>query len=161
MLVLLGVTIMNIFALSKDHLECAMWHNNKHCSKMILEHTQMLCTTLNFLGVDSPYRSVHKNHPCRIWTGTNRANFVWLCELTFYLGEEFTFRYGKKHKSVEVANFCFKHKDVLPEGELTKFALAMPDEYKVSCSIESYRNYYKGAKKHLANWGPREKPYWY
>jgi hypothetical protein len=38
---------------------------------------------------------------------------------------------------------------------------AMPDEYKVEDVIESYRNYYIGAKKDFAVWKGREVPYWY
>lgn len=152
---------MNIFALSYDTKQCSIWHNNKHCSKMILEHTQMLCTTLNLLGIETPYKTVHRNHPCRLWTGINRSNFLWLCELTICLGEEFTYRYGKVHKSIAVMEYCILHSDLLPDGEMTKFALAMPDEYKTFCPIQSYRNYYNGAKKHLADWGPRNAPEWY
>ena len=152
---------MNIFALSRVPSECARFHNNSHCSKMILEHTQLLCTTLNLLGVETPYKTVHKNHPCRIWTGMNRSNFLWLCHLTLCLGDEFTFRYKKEHKSVNVMKLCIKHYDKLPLGNITDFALAMPDEYKVSCPVQSYRNYYIRGKSHLAEWGPREVPSWY
>jgi hypothetical protein len=152
---------MNIFVLDRDPSIAAMFHNNRHCSKMILEHTQMLCTTLNLLGITTPYKTVHKNHPCRLWVGESRSNFLWLCELTKKLGEEFTYRYGKKHKSIDVMEICLNHNESLPEKPMTPFALAMPDEYKATCPVESYRNYYNGAKRHLADWGSRNSPYWY
>jgi hypothetical protein len=38
---------------------------------------------------------------------------------------------------------------------------AMPEEYKVDDVIQSYRNYYIGAKKDFAVWKGREVPYWY
>jgi hypothetical protein len=152
---------MNIFALSYNPAECARFHNNKHCSKMILEHTQMLCTNLARLGVEVPYKPVHRNHPCTLWAGKTRNNFLWLCYLTFCLGEEFTYRYGGQHKSILVAEHCMKYWGYLPEGDLTPFALAMPDEFKRRCPIESYRNYYKGDKAHLADWGKRNVPEWF
>jgi hypothetical protein len=37
----------------------------------------------------------------------------------------------------------------------------MPDEYKVSNVIESYRNYYIGAKKDFAKWKNRDVPEWF
>ncbi len=152
---------MNIFALDYSPGVAARWHNNKHCSKMILETAQLMCSTLNLLGLETPYKTCHKNHPCRLWAGENRNNFLWLGQLGIYLGEEFEYRYNKVHKSVEVIKFCIGKYRALPEGEMTKFALAMPDHYKVDCPIQSYRNYYIGAKQHLADWGKREVPEWY
>ena len=43
---------------------------------------------------------------------------------------------------------------------MTPFAKAMPEEFKVDCSIESYRNYYKFGKTELHQWTKREKPEW-
>jgi hypothetical protein len=37
----------------------------------------------------------------------------------------------------------------------------MPDEYKVKSVVESYRNYYMGAKSGFAVWKNREKPSWF
>jgi len=37
----------------------------------------------------------------------------------------------------------------------------MPDEYKVADPVESYRNYYRGAKASFAKWTNREKPEWW
>jgi hypothetical protein len=39
---------------------------------------------------------------------------------------------------------------------------AMPDKFKVSDnSIQSYINYYVGAKQHLAKWKNRSTPSWF
>jgi hypothetical protein len=37
----------------------------------------------------------------------------------------------------------------------------MPDEYKVKSVVQSYRNYYIGAKSTFANWKNREIPQWF
>ena len=37
----------------------------------------------------------------------------------------------------------------------------MPEEYKVTNCVESYRNYYKGAKTSIASWKNRSPPDWW
>jgi hypothetical protein len=37
----------------------------------------------------------------------------------------------------------------------------MPDEYKVADPVQSYRNYYMGAKAYFAVWKNRETPEWF
>ncbi len=152
---------MNIFVLDYAPGTAARWHNDKHCSKMILETAQLMCTTLNLLKVETPYKSCHINHPCRIWAGKTLSNFIWLGQLGMFLGEEFEYRYNNKHKSVEVIKHCIGKYAKLPGGDLTPFALAMPDEYKVACPVQSYRNYYNGAKQNLAKWTKRDIPEWF
>jgi hypothetical protein len=39
--------------------------------------------------------------------------------------------------------------------------MAMPDEYKVMDVVQSYRNYYMGAKKSFAVWKNRKVPEWF
>ena len=53
--------------------------------------------------------------------------------------------------------------DKFEESELTRFALAMPDQYKTEDPVESYRNYYMSEdKQKIATWKKkREKPEWY
>jgi hypothetical protein len=85
-----------------------------------------------------------------------------LCELATQLCEEYTFRYGKVHKSKQVIDWCLINKPIINDIGVTKQPQAMPDEYKVKNDvIQSYRNYYVGAKKSFATWKNRETPYWY
>jgi hypothetical protein len=84
-----------------------------------------------------------------------------LCELGLALGEEYTYRYGKTHKSVEVIKWCLFNRPNIPDTEFTCPPKAMPDEYKVDSVVESYRNYYTGAKSGFAVWKNREVPEWY
>ena len=44
---------------------------------------------------------------------------------------------------------------------ITEPAKAMPEEYKVDDVVESYRNYYRGAKKDFATWKMRSVPEWF
>jgi hypothetical protein len=53
--------------------------------------------------------------------------------------------------------------ELFEEKDLTPFALAMPDVYKTSNPVESYRNYYmSNEKRRIASWNKgRDKPQWY
>jgi hypothetical protein len=156
---------MNIFVLDKNPKQCAIYHNNRHCIKQLLETAQLLC------GVhwmteggqyEIPYKLSHKNHPCAIWARECYENYIWLCDLGLELCVEYTYRYGKRHKSQDIIEWCLLNRPNISEkGDITPFALAMPDECKVGTAIDSYRKYYQVEKRNLANWKNREVPEWY
>lgn len=155
---------MNIFVLDLEPKKCAEFHNDKHLVKMILEQSQILCSVHHIINPDKeiPYRLTHKNHPCSIWARQCIENYVWLCDLTKELCREYTFRYGKKHKTEQVLEWCMINQPNLPvNGDITPFALAMPDECKIGDAVESYRNYYMTSKRNLAVWKNRDIPYWF
>ena len=77
------------------------------------------------------------------------------------LGEEYTYRYGKTHKSIEVIQWCLSNRPNIKDIDFTTPPLAMPDEYKVDSVVESYRNYYKGAKSEIVSWKNRKIPDWF
>lgn len=152
---------MNIFVLDKDITFCAQYHCDKHVVKQILETTQLLCTAHHIWGTeDVPYRKTHYNHPCAIWTRESKENYLWTLEFGISLCGEYTYRYGKVHKCVSVLDWCLNHPPLAEKLEFTPFALAMPDEYKCDDPVQSYRNYYNGAKRHLFKWTKREVPEW-
>lgn len=152
---------MNIFFLDENPKLSSQYHVDKHVVKMILEHTQLLSSVHWVIGGEAPYKLSHKNHPCSIWVRESLSNYLYLCEFTLELGKEYTHRYGKRHKSIDVVEWCIINKPNIPDIGFTTPAMAMPDEYKTSSVVESYRNYYAGAKKNLAVWKNREKPYWF
>ena len=154
---------MNIFFLDSDPKKCAQYHNNKHVVKMILETAQLLCGVHHLHGRnnDVPYKLSHKNHPCSIWVRSSYENYLWLCELGLELCDEYTYRYGKKHKSQSVIEWCIVNKPNIPDITFTEPPLAMPDEFKVSDVIQSYRNYYMGPKRGFCVWSGRENPEWF
>jgi len=162
---------MNIFFLDYDTQKCAQYHCDKHVVKMILETAQLLCgvhhmtdqmTTNNRPSTDQvPYKLSHKNHPCAIWSRESLSNYLYLCDLGLELCKEYTYRYGKKHKSQDVIEWCLINKPNIIDKNFTTPPKAMPDEYKVNDVIESYRNYYRGAKKSFAVWKYRNLPEWF
>lgn len=126
---------------------------------MIVESTQMLSTVVRQSGLDYGYKISYQSHPCTKWAGESLSNWRWLKQLTKHLFEEYCYRYDRfDHKAHTVAMNLPEPN--IPDIGLTKFALAMPEQYKTNCAVESYRNYYKFDKYHLHEWGKREKPEW-
>jgi hypothetical protein len=112
-------------------------------------------------SLEIPYGLSHKNHPCSIWIRESLSNYLYLCELGLELCKEYTYRYGKRHKSQEVIEWCLMNIIDIEDKDITDPPKAMPDEYKVQDVIQSYRNYYVGAKKEFACWKGREVPQWF
>ena len=155
---------MNIFFLDEDPTMSAQYHVDKHVVKMILETAQLLCGVHHATAPDNtyvPYKLSHKNHPCSIWARTSLSNYLYLCELGLELCKEYTYRYGKRHKSQDVIEWFLINKPIVPDVEFTEPAMAMPDEYKVGDVVQSYRNYYMGSKSGFATWKNRQKPFWF
>jgi len=173
---------MNIFILDKDSTTNARYHVDKHVVKMILESAQLLCTAHHvayhfpekqgFLSpaerkqvaasphIKIPYKPTHLNHPCAIWVRESTENYKYLLHLATDLNAEYGFRYGKMHKSyTEVIEKLPKF--YTDNTNKTDFALCMPEQYKSSDPVESYRKYYKAEKAHLASWKNREVPEWW
>lgn len=147
---------MNIFVLDTDPSSAARLHLDKHIVKMPLETAQMLST----VNGGTPYRITHKNHPCTIWAGKNKANYRWLVNLGLELCKEYTYRYGKVHKCQAVIEQLQSPPKSVPDGEMSAFAQAMPDECKADDAVTAYRNYYLKHKMHIANWTKRDVPEW-
>lgn len=155
---------MNIFVLDTDPKMAAQYHCDKHVVKMILETAQILSTVRHVRGCgnDKIYRPTHKHHPCTIWAGRSSSNYFWTLSLMHYLGKEYTHRYGKVHKSMELYGELAP--SPFPTGykyDPTPFARAMPDQYKLCDSaVESYRLYYTTDKAHMLKYTNRDVPYW-
>ena len=178
---------MNIFILNEDPVRSALDQCDKHIVKMPLESAQMLSTAHRILDgtetkrpsksgktmvkywtLDSQFENIiyavaHRGHPCTVWTMETKANYTWHYEHFVALSEEYKYRYNREHLSYT------KLKDILrnppkniPDGGLTPFPQAMPDDAKDSDPIKAYRNYYGMYKKELAVWNNgRPAPNWW
>ena len=172
---------MNIFVLDTDPTTAARMYCDKHSPKMVVELLQQLGSAVIRHGAtpdmmpltkkQTPLKGGYPFHPCTRWVGDSRANYVWATRHAIELCEEYTRRFGKTH-------FCEKGilqlvymAHLIPEGELTPFALAMPDEYRPkhstptmpidkdkyivshaagSDAVKAYRAYYHS--KQFAKW---------
>lgn len=165
---------MNIFILDNDIELSAMYHTDKHCIKMILEHSQMLCCAL-YLNVKLqqslnithiPYKKSHINHPCTLWVSQNYTNFAWLVAYTHILHNEYKYRYNREHLSYTTLTLNnIITPDIINDGLKLSIvnlspAYVMPDECIEDSIINSYRNYYRSYKAHLFKWTKRERPHW-
>lgn len=152
---------MNIFVLDKDPIKAAQLQCDKHVVKMILETAQLLCSI--YPEGTAPYKRTHYNHPCAKWTRESWANYYWLYNHGIALCNEYTYRYNKIHKSMDIIIWCwhnikFDMFDRVKEHDPTSFVKCMPDQYKVDDVVQSYQNYYKNEKASIAKWTKRPIP---
>ena len=155
---------MNIFVLDIDPVIAAQSQCDKHVVKMILESAQLLSSVHHLTNsIPGLYKLTHKNHPCSIWARTSISNYKWLCSHALGLCNEYTFRYNKIHASQKIIELCANNIPEIPEVGLSKFALAMPEEYKTDDPVLSYRNYYikDKAKNIKINFTKRDVPKWF
>ena len=158
---------MNIFYFDSCPIKSAQAQPDKMLVKMPLETAQMLCTAHRELDGDEYadevglYKVAYKNHPCTIWARETHSNYRWLLKHFLALGSEYTFRYGKKHKSVEK---LYRGLDQLPGNiplnAMTPIAQAMPDQYKNKNAVKAYRDYYINEKSSFLTWTKRKTPMW-
>lgn len=177
---------MNIFYISTDPVQAAEWMVDKHVVKMILESAQLLSTAHRILdGVEVAgksktgrnvkrwilndsrdpviYTATHVNHPSAVWCRQSVENYNWLVEHFHALGQEYTYRYNKKHKCFdgELAYMLSSPPNNLKTYEWTEMPSAMADEYKISNDpLTNYRHYYKVAKARMHVWKNRQPPDW-
>jgi hypothetical protein len=127
---------------------------------MPVETAQMLCTVIWMTGGEAKYKPCYQNHPCVKWLLESIDNYMWLCELGLSLCKEYTFRYGKQHACEKVIESCYIDLPFIESIGITKHALAMPDDCRISDdAVECYRLYYKKHKSHLHKWKNREVPF--
>lgn len=140
---------MNIFVLDNDPELAARFLKWGHVPKMIVESTQLLSNC--FPEIIAPYKRTHYNHPCAIWVRESKQNFVWLHIYAKTLCFIYTDRQNRTHACEEKLDWMLDRVSLLyfPKKGQTKFALAMPDEYKQSNPVLAYRNYYNGEKLHI------------
>lgn len=159
---------MNIFVLDRDPRIAAKQQCDRHVVKMILESAQMLSTAHRVLDGEVEvrksksgkttvkywrlpdkreqllYNAVHVNHPCTVWCRAGDENYKWLYDHFIHLCEEYKLRYNRTHKTETLLREALQQcPSNISRKQLTSFALAMPEEYKTSCPVESYHRYYK------------------
>ena len=143
---------MNIFVLDENPVKSAQAMDCVRVPKMVTESAQMMASALRRHGAidsqmpltksGSPYKGGYHHHPCTIFAGDTRANFKWLAHHAEALLDEYHHRFGKVHACHNPIYQMSSMSKMIPEGELTPFAQAMPDEYKDDDAVKAYRAYY-------------------
>jgi hypothetical protein len=116
------------------------------------------------------YNTTHVNHPCGVWLRESTANYYWLLGLLEECLLEYNRRYSKIHKIQKPVgrsqhSILQRLSDApanLKHGELTEFAMAIPENYKVpNDPIASYKAFYIGDKARFAKWTNTDLPEWF
>ena len=182
---------MNIFVLDEDPIAAAKMYCDRHIPKMCVELLQQLGSAAIARGArpeqlplakatQKPIRGGYPNHPCTIWCGITRNNYLWAAHHGAALCEEYTKRFGKEHFCSRGIEILYGLSHLIPEGDLTPFALAMPDEFRPNykkgtghytesigdshasgnTAVQAYRRYYHA--KAFAMWDKgRPMPDWF
>ena len=152
---------MNIFFLSVCATLAAVLQCDRHVVKMILETAQLLSTAHFELDGESPaYKPTHKNHPSAVWVRQSSGNYLWLHAHLLALGEEYTKRYGKVHKTIaEHAETLARLPANIPQGEFFEPPQCMYDECKRDDTVLAYQLYYNAKAD---EWAAKGRPMtWY
>lgn len=164
---------MNIFVLSNDPVEAAKFNCNKHVIKMTTELWQQLGSAVRKHGADdsdmpltksgNPLGNSHPNHPCTLWVGKTRSNFMWAVEHAKELANQYSITYGKEHFCLSGIKHMESMANLIPDGKLTEFQQCMPDECKDKDAVVAYRNFYINVKNLVmeVKWKNRQVPYWF
>lgn len=158
---------MNVFAPSACPDQSARELCNRHVVKMALETAQILSTVAHAHDVPfaGRYRPTHRHHPCTVRCLDLDDYVRWTAAHGLALGREYTYRYGKRHRSAVVIASAIDalELDVEAPFSVADWPLAMPDEHKQPCPHASYRSYL--ARKYAdwprpAAWTVRQRPGW-
>jgi hypothetical protein len=162
---------VNIFILDKDPIKAAQYSCDKHATKMVVELFQQLGSAVIRHGAKendmpltskgTPLKGGYHNHPCTKWCGDSRSNYNWASIHALELCKEYSKRYNKIHSCQKGIEKLCDMDFLIPEGELTEHAQAMPDEYKNPDPVTAYRTYYIKDKKDFATWKMGNKPDWF
>lgn len=154
--------------------QSAIWMIDDHVRiKMLVESIQMMTNCYPLEILETAPKTVkgnirkysHWNHPDSIWVRESYSNFLWLLKHAIKLYEESVYRFNSSFK-VPMLEWIDKSHPNMAEKGLTNKPLSMPDIYKSNSIVESYRNFYREAKKfnkkgkYMHVWTKRETPYW-
>ena len=147
---------MNIFATDSCPFKSAQALPNILVNKMCLESAQLLSTAHVVIdGKQIAYRKTHENHPSAVWCRASVKNYLWLWQHFSALCSEYQHRTGKVHGCAKLVDVLVAVPHNMRNHALTVMPKCMPDEHKVDCVYQSYRNYL-AAK--FAAWQQRDKP---
>ena len=150
---------MNIFVTDQCPVLSAVVLPDRHITKMSLETCQMVSVVFSKWYYDwgtipkkdgTPYsteKGAFRNHPCTQWAAKSHENLAWLIRHGFALCNEYRNRYEKDHacmKGLEVVENIFatkSGKEISIHKNVVEFTRAMPDEFKLDTSIDTFTAY--------------------
>ena len=125
---------MNIFATDSCPTECARALDDKRLGKMLIETGQLLSAAIWNNDGEGFYRRTHMSHPCAVWAGWDRCNYIWLSDHWQALALEWQIRFIKEHGAGCEENAVAIHRglEVFGVGEgMTPFPECLPDDLRL------------------------------
>jgi len=179
---------MNLFILDADPIYAAVFNQDLHVKKIIIEGAQMLANAYDrnrLAQIDVPRTDKGTprvgglpNHPMSKWVRENSANFAWTLRHIQALCEEYTYRFGARHYTEGFIDWVANNMPSLPDNPQTIqpqcFAQSFPECIVPGDPVKGYHNYYNKAKQFFvygknsktprrvfANWTKRKTPYFF
>lgn len=154
---------MNIFYLDEDPIVAAEYLCDKHIVKMCVETAQILSMVSWYYNIAAHYKNSkqYRNHPCVLWARYSLDNWEWLILHGLAIGEQYTLRYKKIHKSLAVIEQCYNYGGRSNKIGFTYPSLCMPEKYKQLNPVLAYRQYYIYEKSSFAKWRLGNIPFWW
>jgi hypothetical protein len=162
---------MNRFIIADTPQEIAQALCDKHVVKMPLEEAQMLSTVLRQANPEYAddcdlYKVAHAKHPCTLWAGKTRANYMFAFRLWNHMCLEYTHRYGRNHASERFIRAFREGARYIPSGDMTPHPECFGEHAHLKSGddwpVDSYRKFYH-TKQHRFDmrWRNRNKPTWF
>lgn len=150
---------MQLFIVSRDPVKCAQYLDNARVVKIATEAAQMLSTTIRLIDNELAeeyglYKAFNPNHPVVKWVRWSRENWLWTWQYQQALCEEYTVRYGRRHKteSMFAAPVVEQLKLVVPSRRFKTPANAARNK-SYNLDFTSVRPVYKAYRDYLkARW---------
>jgi hypothetical protein len=179
---------MNLFILDPDPIRSAIFNQDLHVKKIIIEGAQMLANAYDRIklaepGVPRTDKGTPRvgglpNHPMSKWVRENMSNFKWTLLHVQTLCKEYTHRFGQRHYTEGFIDWVAANLPVLNDNSLTLqpqcFAQSYPECIVPGDPVKGYHNYYNKAKQFFlygknsktprrvfASWTNREVPYFF
>ena len=152
---------MNIFVLHNRPEIAATMLCDEHVTKMAVESAQMLAAAVLRHGAKpsdmpltkkgTPYRGGYRFHPCTVWAGDTRTNFLWLYRHGVAICNQYHRRYGKFHACSFAIRQIGTMANLIPSGPLTPHPQCMPEHLQIpDRPVHAYRQFYR--TKAFATW---------
>lgn len=116
---------------------------------MRLEGLQILASVAHRYGFEPPrndrgdyYGAGYSSHPCTVWAGDTRANYLWVCDYVQALILEADYR-GYSPKYQDKLNHCYAQSNFVLHGDLTPMPLAMARSSVYSKKVRDNNFYYR------------------
>ncbi len=154
---------MNIFASYDCPVKSALALDDLRVNKMIVENAQMLSGVMHKRGIKGDwYKPAYLKHPCTIWAGMTKQNYLWLCTHALALCIIFEQTHNKIHGSERILLRLKEMSSRIESSHLTEFEDCTNLKHKTDIPVTQRYQEYLCAKWRndikTPTWNMRKKP---